>query len=39
MIDAGLLADVSAIIGAHNNPNYAPGQFASALTHGSARMR
>lgn len=28
MIDAGLLADVSAIIGAHNNPNYAPGQIA-----------
>lgn len=32
MIDAGLLADVSAIIGAHNNPNYAPGRLPSALT-------
>ena len=28
MVDAGLLADVSAAIGAHNNPNYAPGQIA-----------
>ena len=28
MIDAGLLSDVSAAIGAHNNPNYAPGQVA-----------
>lgn len=28
MVDAGLLADVSAAIGAHNNPNYSPGQIA-----------
>lgn len=28
MIDVGLLSDVSAAIGAHNNPNYAPGQVA-----------
>ena len=28
MIDAGLVDDVEAIIGTHNNPNYAPGQLA-----------
>ncbi|OZG63301.1 amidohydrolase [Bifidobacterium lemurum] len=28
MIDAGLLDGVDAIIGTHNNPNYAPGQIA-----------
>ena len=28
MIDAGLVDDVDAIIGTHNNPNYAPGQLA-----------
>lgn len=28
MIKAGLLDDVDAIIGIHNNPNYAPGQIA-----------
>ncbi|PST47119.1 N-acyl-L-amino acid amidohydrolase [Bifidobacterium callitrichos] len=28
MMDAGLLDDVDAIIGTHNNPNYAPGQIA-----------
>ena len=27
MIDAGLVDDVEAIIGTHNNPNYAPGQL------------
>lgn len=28
VIDAGLVDDVDAIIGTHNNPNYAPGQLA-----------
>lgn len=28
MLDAGLLDDVDAIIGTHNNPNYAPGEVA-----------
>jgi amidohydrolase len=28
MIEAGLVDDVEAIIGTHNNPNYAPGQVA-----------
>lgn len=28
VIDAGLVDDVEAIIGTHNNPNYAPGQLA-----------
>ena len=38
-IDAGLLADVSAIIGAHNNPNYAPGQIAIGPDPHDGRMR
>lgn len=28
VLDAGLLTDVKAIIGTHNNPNYAPGELA-----------
>ena len=28
VVDAGLIDDVEAIIGTHNNPNYAPGQLA-----------
>ncbi|MBT1172093.1 amidohydrolase [Bifidobacterium sp. MA2] len=32
MIDAGLLDDVDAVIGTHNNPNYAPGEIAVGTT-------
>lgn len=39
MVDAGLLADVSAAIGAHNNPNYAPGQHRRRPRTDDGRLR